>query len=333
MNLFSFFRTYKKRLLGYALFCLVTFAIASIGMTVYQVKQMTGEWYAPLEATDAKPDVTSLRPASGSAPLELLAGSKPLQPFSLLVLGIDSRDGERARSDTIMLAAVHPEKQRVYLLSIPRDTYMEIPGYGHDKLNHAMAYGGPKLVKESLEGFLDVRIDRYLTIDFDGFRKVVDALGGVPIDVKKKMKYTDTSDDTYIDLSPGLQTLSGDQALDYARYRKSDTGREDSDYERIKRQQELVQALAEKGTSAEAFAKAFTLMEILGDHVRTDLTEREIASLLLSYSDPTPNTIRSDTLTGADERIWHHDVLGWYHLVPEQERGRVRQEIGKELAP
>ncbi|USG64251.1 LCP family protein [Brevibacillus ruminantium] len=330
MNLFSWFRKRGKRVIWYGLMGVALSLLVSIGYGIYQYKQMTSEWYAPLEA---KPGVTVERPASAAAPLELIAGTKPLKPFVLLVLGIDSRDGERARSDTIMLASIHPEKQRVYLLSIPRDTYLEIPGKGHDKLNHAMAHGGPKLVKQSLQSYLDVRIDRYVTIDFDGFRKVVDTLGGVPIEVKKKMKYTDPTDDTHIDLNPGLQTLNGAQALDYARYRKSDLGKEDSDYERINRQQEIVKALAEKGTSAEAFAKAFTLMEILGEHVKTDLTDREIASLLLSYSDPTPNTILSDTLTGADERIWHHNVLGWYHLVSKQERQRAKQSLLSELAP
>jgi LCP family protein required for cell wall assembly len=330
ITFFSFIRKHGKKLLRYTVFSLAVFLIASVGYSAYQFKQMTRGWYAPL---DTKPGVTVERPASAVAPLELLAGTKPLKPFVLLVMGIDSRDGERARSDTMMLAAIHPEKQRVYLLSIPRDSYTELPGKGYDKLNHAMAYGGPKLVVQSLEKFLDVKIDRYVTIDFDGFRKVVDELGGVPIQEKKRMKYTDPSDDTHIDLMPGLQTLNGDQALDYARYRKNDLGKEDSDYERIARQQEIVQALAEKGTSAEAFAKAFTLMEILGEHVKTDLTEKEIASLLLSYSDPTPNAIQSDTLTGSDERIWHNGVLGWYHLVPKQERQRVKQAILSGLAP
>lgn len=233
----------------------------------------------------------------------------------------------------MMLAAVHPAKQRVHLVSIPRDSYMELPGTGYDKLNHAMAYGGPKLVKQSLERFFNLKIDRYVTIDFEGFRQVVDELGGVQIEVKKRMKYTDPSDDTHIDLKPGLQTLSGEQALDYARYRKSDLGREDSDYQRIARQQEIVRALADKGTSAQTLVKAFSLMDILGSHVKTDLTDQEIASLLLAYGDPEPNTVQTDTLTGADERIWHNGVLGWYHLVPKEERSRVRQLLMEALAP
>jgi LCP family protein required for cell wall assembly len=251
----------------------------------------------------------------------------------MLLIGIDSRDGERARSDTMILASVHPAKQRAYLLSIPRDSFMKLPGRGYDKVNHAMAYGGPKLLKQSLEQFLGITIDRYMTIDFDGFRKIVDELGGVEVNVKKRMKYTDPSDDTYIDLQPGKQVLNGEQALDYARYRKSDLGREDSDYERIVRQQEILRALANKGDSMQAFFKAFKLMDILGQHVKTDLSEEEISSLLVTYYDPAKNHLETDTLRGSDQRIWRSGILGWYYLVPSEERNRVHSRLLQELKP
>lgn len=329
MNMLSFLRRYGKRIARYGAALVAIGLLVAVSFAAYHYKRMTREWYAPLEAGTGAP----LEQKGERLPGALLAQAKTLKPFLLLVIGTDSRDGEQARSDTMMLAAVHPAKQRVHLVSIPRDSYMELPGTGYDKLNHAMAYGGPKLVKQSLERFFNLKIDRYVTIDFEGFRQVVDELGGVQIEVKKRMKYTDPSDDTHIDLKPGLQTLSGEQALDYARYRKSDLGREDSDYQRIARQQEIVRALADKGTSAQTLVKAFSLMDILGSHVKTDLTDQEIASLLLAYGDPEPNTVQTDTLTGADERIWHNGVLGWYHLVPKEERSRVRQLLMEALAP
>jgi LCP family protein required for cell wall assembly len=328
----TFFRRRWKKLLLYTASALAIGCIAAVGYAAYEYRQMTREWYVPLEEQGG--ELKPLHQANAKAPIpqpELFARQKPLKPFLMLLIGIDSRDGERARSDTMMLAAVHPEKQRAYLISIPRDSFMELPGRGYDKLNHAMAFGGPKLVKSSLERFLDVKIDRYATIDFDGFRKIVDELGGVDINVKKRMKYTDPSDDTYIDLKPGLQTLNGKQALDYARYRKSDLGPEDSDYERIVRQQEIVKALANKGDSVQAFFKAFKLMDILGRHVKTDLTEAEIASLLLTYYDPAKNHLETDTLKGADERIWRNGIRGWYYLVSKQERNRVHQILLQEL--
>ena len=210
---------------------------------------------------------------------------------------------------------------------------MQIPGRGYDKVNHAMAFGGPKLVKQSLESFFHLKIDKYMTIDFEGFRKIVDELGGVEVHVKKNMKYTDPTDDTYIDLKPGLQTLTGKQALDYARYRKSDKGADDSDYDRIVRQQEIMRALANKGDSVQAFVKAFKLMDVLGQHVKTDLTDQEIASLLVTYYDPKDNNMQTDTLKGSDERIWRHGIRGWYYLVTEKERTRIHQKFKQELTP
>lgn len=331
MAFFSFLKQYKKQIALHFFSFLLAGALFAIGYSAYQYKQMTEKWYAPLGGQTtggAKQATASLPP-----PRDLLTGTEPLKPFVVMLLGVDSRDGESARSDTMMLAAVHPAKQSVYVISIPRDSYMELPGKGHDKVNHAMAFGGPKLVKESLENFLDIKIDRYVSVDFEGFRKIVDELGGVSVQVQKRMKYSDPTDDTYIDLMPGLQVLSGEQALDYARYRKSDLGKEDSDYQRINRQQEILAALAQKGASAQMYSKAFTLMEILGQHVKTDFTDQEIASLLLSYSDGTPNKIKTDTLVGQDERIWHNGIVGWYHLVPTVERERVRKQMQAALQP
>jgi LCP family protein required for cell wall assembly len=333
--MFSLLRRRWKQLLFYGGTVFALLLMAGVGYTAFQYKQMTREWYVPLEEQNQSrvQHVTPPSQPQFEEKLGLLQKPKQLKPFLVLLIGIDSRDGERARSDTVMLAAVNPQKQRAFLISIPRDSFMELPGRGYDKVNHAFAYGGPKLVKSSLERFFNVQIDRYVTIDFDGFRKIVDELGGVEVNVKKRMKYSDPSDDTYIDLHPGLQVLNGKQALDYARYRKSDLGREDSDYERIVRQQEIVKALANKGDSVQAFFKAFKLMDIMGKHVKTDLTEAEIASLLVTYYDPKKNHLETDTLKGADERIWRHGIRGWYYLVPNQERNRVHGKLLNELAP
>ncbi|MCK9910114.1 LCP family protein, partial [Microbacteriaceae bacterium K1510] len=123
--------------------------------TAYHYKQMTNEWYQPL-ADESHPEPTlkanaQTPPASTMLPnQELFTKPKPLKPFLILLIGVDSREGERARSDTMILAAIHPSNQHAYLLSIPRDSLMEVPGRGYDKVNHAMAFGGPKLLKKSL---------------------------------------------------------------------------------------------------------------------------------------------------------------------------------------
>ncbi|WP_400164242.1 LCP family protein [Brevibacillus sp. TJ4] len=325
----SFQRITLRLLVTGVIFCLVV-----IGYTVYEYKQLAQQWYVPIDGQTVDTADGAGSTAKADQPQrEVLAGKVPLDPFVLLILGVDSRDGEAARSDTMLLAAVNPGKQSAYLISIPRDSYLDIPGKGYDKVNHAMAFGGPKLVKQSLESFLGIRIDRYVTVDFEGFRQIVDQLGGVTVDVQKRMKYSDPTDDTYIDLSPGVQKLSGEQALDYARYRMSDLGAEDSDYERIARQQEIIRALATEAASSKALTNLYPLLEIVGQHVKTDLTEGEIASLLLSFGTSGTNQVQTDTLRGRDERIWHNGVLGWYHLVTKDERQRVRKQLEQALIP
>jgi len=334
----AIFSRQRGRIAGSIALVLLLGVFGYAGYMAYQYKQMTKRWYQPLgeERTEiSQPGTAGAKtpsPAPPAAEPPVIPRVKPLKPFTLLLIGTDSRDGERARADTMMLAVLRPASQQVYLLSIPRDSYMNLPGKGFDKVNHALAFGGTPLLKASLEGFFQVKIDRYVTIDFDGFRKLIDELGGVEIEVKKRMKYTDPTDDTYIDLHPGRQVLNGEQALDYARYRKSDLGREDSDMERVQRQQEIVQALAQKGESLQTYLKAFRLIEILGDHVKTDLSEAEITSLLAAYHDNLQNRLVTDTLMGTDERIWRQGVRGWYYLIPKTEQQRVQQRLQAELS-
>ncbi|WP_241236208.1 LCP family protein [Brevibacillus marinus] len=337
-------RRMAKRMIGLLLLALIGSVAGYTFWTAYQFKKMTREWYQTLPG-DAP--TRTVGESSGPSPLTARDGALPqqprepaiplvppvrqLKPFTLLLIGVDSREGERARSDTLMLAAVHPGRQRVYLLSIPRDSYMELPGRGFDKVNHAMAYGGPALLKGALERYFAIPIDRYITIDFQGFRRVVDELGGIQLYVKKRMKYTDPTDGTQIDLQPGLHLLNGKQALDYARYRKSDIGREDTDDERIVRQQEILRALARKGASWQGWWKASRLLDILGDHIRTNLSEEEIASLWLSFADAPQDLLVTDTLNGRDQRIWHNGLRVWYFFADQGEARRIRQRFAEEL--
>ena len=332
-------------------------------LSVYQFKKMTHQWFEPLlhqeqarandpiaydhgseaemprnqqptNEQESKPILPyaadeSVRPKPKP---ELPPKNKPLTPFTILLIGTDSRAGEMARSDVTMLAAVNPQRQSVYLLSIPRDSLMDLPGRGQDKLNHAMSFGGPLLVKKTLERYFSIAIDHYITVDFTAFRKIVDEFGGVEITVHKRMKYTDPADDTYINLYPGKQVLNGKQALDYVRYRKSDIGREDTDSERMKRQQEVIRALADKGFSWRTVIKTFRLMHILGQHIKTDLIEEQIASLLVAFYDQKQRVIDMEQLRGYDRQLWVNGVRRWFFLIDAGERNRIKQRIKAELA-
>ena len=141
------------------------------------------------------------------------------------------------RSDTLMVASYDPKSGDVSLLSIPRDTLVEIPGrVNQDKINHAFVFGGVDLTLRTVSKFLNMPLRYYVHVQTDGFRRIVDALGGVTIDVEKNMRYKDEAGDLYINLKQGEQVLTGKQAEGYVRYRL------DSDIKRTERQQKFIAA-------------------------------------------------------------------------------------------
>ena len=158
---------------------------------------------------------------------------------NVLVLGLDA--GQRL-SDVILVVSIDRHDNRAHFLSIPRDTRVEIEGYGYRKANAAYAYGREALAVNTLESLLDVKMDGYLVIDFSGFEKIIDAIGGVPVDVVGPMKYTDVAGGLDIDIPAGYQVLDGKTAIDYVRYRESLRG----DLGRIERQHGFIWAVIKR---------------------------------------------------------------------------------------
>jgi LCP family protein required for cell wall assembly len=190
--------------------------------------------------------VRAVRPELHRAPTHHVV-SLPAEPSAqtILLIGSDRRwkatDG--ARSDTIMLARIQPDRHRIALLSIPRDLYVAIPGHGHDRINMAFHDGGERLLTEVVRDTLGVKIDHFVEIDFHGFKDIVDDVGGIwfPVDQRYFNQNVGTAATNYanIDLQPGYQRLDGDQALEFARYRH-----DDSDFVRAARQQLLLRVVA-----------------------------------------------------------------------------------------
>lgn len=173
----------------------------------------------------------------------------------------------RGRSDTLMVASFDPKTGEISLLSIPRDTRVEIPGRKYkEKINHAFAYGGVELTLRTVRQFLGIPIRYYVQIDTSGFRKLVDTIGGVSLEVEKDMKYTDKAGGLYIDLDPGFQTLNGEQAEGYVRYRKSD-----SDFARTERQQKFIAAAVKQVLKPANLLKLDQLFRIAADTVQTNI--------------------------------------------------------------
>lgn len=213
----------------------------------------------------------------GDSPLDNLSKSERLDlKKNIVVLGVDERPSEQdtGRSDTLFVVMLDTDNKDVSLLSIPRDTRVKIPGYGWDKINHAFAFGGHKLTQETTEELLGIRINNYVMIDFKGFKGLVDAIGGVDIEVEKPMSYYDEWDGFTIDLAPGMQHMNGEKAIQYVRYRD-----EEGDIGRIKRQQKFLRAVYNKVTSVEIIPKLPALVEQANKMVDTDLSIGDMMDL------------------------------------------------------
>ncbi len=207
------------------------------------------------------------------------------RPVNILVMGIDrvpgAQPGDKAmftgRSDTMLLLRVDPEQDSVSLLSIPRDTQVEVPGVGMDKINDANVQGGATLAARTVSSVLNgVPIDRYVRVSTDAFKELVDLLGGVEVNVPKPMVYEDKTQKLKINLQPGLQTLSGDQAEQFARFRADDLG----DIGRVQRQQALLKALRQKITNPTVIPRIPGLVRAMQKYIDTNLSVEEMMALV-----------------------------------------------------
>ncbi|TYR76021.1 LytR family transcriptional regulator [Rossellomorea vietnamensis] len=230
---------------------------------------------------------------------------------SILFIGVDeseTRDfGDTTRSDALMLATLNNDTKSVKLVSIPRDSYTYIPEVGYNtKINHAHAFGGPKATIETVENLFDIPVDYYVKMNFHAFIDVIDALNGIEVDVPYEITEQNSKDEQgAIQLDPGEQTLDGEEALAYARTRK-----QDNDIERGKRQQEVLQAIMKKATTAGGISKYDEVIEAIGDNMATDIPFSEMKSFL-KYGTSGKVKIDPVTLEGQDDYI---DGVYYYAL-------------------
>lgn len=236
--------------------------------------------------------------------------------LTILMLGCDMREGESSgRADTIMLAFVNIEDGAVNLLSIPRDTRVELAeGRGTTKINHAYAYGGMALTRKTISQFLDVEIDRYVQVDFEGFAGIIDALGGVEYNVEQRMYKPEEN----IDLQPGLQKLDGKKALAYVRWRGTPT----ADIGRIERQQKFLNAVLDQLMSSGTIFKLPKLMGEINESVTTDFKLSELKHLVEKYKEFPSVSFASDKLPGEDTRI---EGISYWKYYPNQTAALVQQ--------
>lgn len=203
---------------------------------------------------------------------------QPVDSITVLLLGTDSRPGETVgRTDTIVVAHVDVAENRLSLLSIPRDTRVNIPKHGTDKINSANVYGGPALTARVVSDLIGMPVQYYALTNWGGFKDMVDTLGGITIDVEKRMYYYDRSDgpEYIINLQPGVQRLDGRKALQYVRYRNDALG----DISRTGRQLKFLTALAHEIMQPDTILKLPRLIPQVNNCLDTNLAPRQLVAL------------------------------------------------------
>ena len=218
---------------------------------------------------------------------------------NIMVLGVDQRGSEAARADTIIIISMNNDTGEVAMISIPRDSRVEIPGRGLDKINHAMAYGGINLMRATVEKLLGVPIHHYVYTNFVGFQNIVDTLGGVTIDVEKRISVSGEGSLPAVTLQPGKQRLNGVQALAYVRFRNDS----EADFGRMRRQQQFIKALANETLQAKSILKLPQLAEQIARFVRTDMTITKALSFAQRATSLDMEEVNSVTLKGSARMI------------------------------
>ncbi|WP_339222777.1 LCP family protein [Paenibacillus sp. FSL W7-1332] len=269
------------------------------------------------------------------------------KPITVLLLGTDHRpETGTYLTDVVMVATMHPETNTSTLVSLPRDTLIELEGYKATKLNayyprFKAAYNAAEKkepgsgipaeeeMKVMMSKYLGVNIDYVTVIDFQGFRDVVDTFGGVDVNVQYNMCYRDTADGTDINLTVGPQKLDGKKALDYVRYRKSSDScsprtKESSDFERNARQSEVLHSLLDKMKSLGGVAKVGNALDAVSDNMTTDFEQEQIRNLIATYYDIGKDDVKFMPVTGN----WKSP----YVYISSSELDAARQALQDELA-
>lgn len=237
--------------------------------------------------------------------------------INVLLLGVDEREGDSGRSDTMILLSANPNTNALKMVSIPRDTYVTIPGYGKDKINHAYAFGGVGLSVQTVEEAFNIPVHFYARVNMQGFEQGVEALGGVTV----------TNDTAFtqggMEFPAGEIHLSGEEALEYIRMRKEDPR---GDLGRNERQREVVTAAMDKAASFSSITRVGEILGILGENVTTNLDQGQMQTLFLDYRG-IMSSVETLEISGSGDMI--NGI--WYLIVPDEEFQRITTAINEHM--
>lgn len=213
--------------------------------------------------------------------------------LNVLLIGTDRRDDEYGLSDALLLANYNFNNNRLKLVSFMRDTYVNIPGFGMQKINAAHSFGGPELVRETLYENFGIATDYYASVDFNGFPHLFDLIipGGIEVDIPYEMSHGIS-----MTLEPGIQKLNGDQLLGYVRFRHD----KNSDYGRVERQQEVLSALKTQGINLHSLLNLPKIIGAAGTYVETDTDKLTLLNIGKSLVQGDANEVETMRIPVAD---------------------------------
>lgn len=256
------------------LFLVVVALVATVGYYGYSFYQFAQDIQEPNVITPPPPDGGA---ATKAAEIPHWDGKDRV---NILLMGVDRRGMKNSglpRSDSMMLVSIDPVSKRYDLFSILRDTYVDIPGNGSSRINAAIVDGGPDLAMQTVSQFTGLPVDRYVITDFEGFKALIDAVGGVDLDVEKNMYYHDPTDKGVYDinLKKGPQHLDGNKALQYVRFRHDAT----SDYTRTERQRKLLAAVADQMKKGTTLIQLPSILKEVTPYVQTNISMMDMLKL------------------------------------------------------
>lgn len=307
-------------------FSLVLFFIFFIGLswlslklfvwdTVYEERTNNGREYALNDPSHVSIEEVELN--------DVIKNNKPLKsrPFSVLLLGVDTSD-LTGRSDTMMVALVNPGKSDVSLLSIPRDTRAKIHGRDFEKIGHAHSYGLETAIY-TVEDLLQIPIDYSVSINLNGFTDLIDAIGGLKIDVEKDISFRDRLSKQTVSLKAGKQLLPGKEVLHYARYRSDSEG----DFGRVRRQQQVISEIINQTTDLRNLSNLTNILTAIGTNIKTDITMNQMIKMVTQLSD-----INGDNVSKVPLKATTSMINGLsYVIISDTEIQNLRSEMKRKL--
>lgn len=286
----------------------------------------------PLRQTNLTPEEAAVFSEKETISYQSLHLPQLSRPVNVLVLGtkvltseVDDSDAEAKKSqkdlgyhaltnsfkglsDTMMLLRFDPAQGKLSVLSIPRDTQVEIEKHGIRKINEANYYGGPALAAQTVSNLLGgVEVDRYVRVNVQAVEKLIDALGGVTVYVPKDMKYQDDSQHLYINLKQGKQHLDGNKAIQFLRFRYDEFG----DISRVQRQQTFMRAMVEQALKPQTLLKIPDILSVIQSHLDTNLTVEELMALSGFAAQTKRSDVQMMMLPGTFSGDGRHEVSYW----------------------